>query len=157
MARRVTANEEHRMFLRAIAAYQWDWRVASNIIREEDPLTVEIRRGRIRYVYLSGRAYLTLRPGDGLLSLSLGAGERVREASDPPRYRVVVDEGVVLRGSVLAAGVVDIDPMLRPGDEVIVVSRDDELLGVGRLRVPPIMINGLSRGEVVRVRARRGD
>jgi len=108
-------------------------------------------------VIRNGKVYLTLRPTDGYFSLSIHAAERVRIASKPPRYRLVVSEAAELKGSVLAPVVKMIDESLRPGDEVLIVDESDRLLAVGRLRVPPIMINGLSRGEVARVRARVRD
>lgn len=139
------------LHLRAVAAYQWDWRVAANLVRDGEEYIVDFRRGRPRHVILEGRVYLTLRPGDGLFSLTLSSAERVREASEPPRYRVIVRRGE-FQGSVLAPIVASIDPRLRPGDEVLVVDEDDKLLGVGRLRVPPRALEALSRGEIVRVR-----
>ncbi len=150
MVRRHPTRQE-LLHLRAVAAYQWDWRVAHNIVRDREEYVVDFRRGRPRHVLLGGRVYLTLRPGDGLFSLTLESGVRVLEASEPPRYRVVV-RGPEFQGSVLAPIVVSVDPNLRPGDEVLVVDEDDRLLGVGRLRVPPRALGSLRRGEVVRVR-----
>jgi len=141
-------------YLKGIAAFQWDWRVAESLFSGLEDVVLDVRRGRVRYVIVGGRVYLTLRPGDGFFSLSLEAGERVRRASRPPRYRIVVEGGVELRGSVLAPAVKDMDPELRPGDEALVVGEDDELLGVARVRVPAVMVNGLRRGEIARVRSR---
>jgi len=142
-------------YLKAVAAFQWDWRVAEELFAGLSDVVLDIRRGRVRYVIVGGRVYLTLRPGDGFFSLSLEAGERVRRASQPPRYRIIVEEGVEIRGSVLAPAVRGMDPGLRPGDEALVVGEGDELLGVARVRVPAVMVNGLRRGEVARVRSRR--
>jgi len=141
-------------YLKAVAAFQWDWRVAESLFSDLDDVVLDVRRGRVRYVIVGGRVYLTLRPGDGFFSLSLEAGERVRLASQPPRYRIVVEGGVELRGSVLAPAVKAMDPGLRPGDEALVVDDSDVLLGVARVRVPAVMVNGLRRGEVARVRSR---
>jgi len=149
------ASRDEILWLRSIAAYQWDWTVAESLLPLEEELVLDVRRGVVRHVLRAGKVYLTRRPTDGLLSPSIEAAERIRQASTPPRYRVVVDAGPgELRGSVLVVHVVNIDPGLRPGDEVIIVDRDDRLVGVGRLRVPPVMIEGLSRGEVARVRSK---
>jgi len=149
------ATREDILWLQSIAAYQWDWEVARALLPLDSNYIVDVRRGVIRHVIVEGRVYLTRRPNDGLLSPSIEAGERIRRASEPPRFRVVTRMGVgELRGGVLAKDVVEVDPDLRPGDEVIIVGRDDVLLGVGRLRVPPPMLDGLFRGEVVRVRSK---
>jgi len=149
------ATREDILWLQSIAAYQWDWQVARALFSLGAEYVVDVRRGVIRHVIVEGRVYITRRPNDGLLSPSLKAGERIRQATEPPRFRVVTRKDIgELRGGVLVKDVVEIDPDLRPGDEVIIVGRDDVLLGVGRLRVPPPMLDGLFRGEVVRVRSK---
>lgn len=147
-------SERELWVLRARAAYQWDWRVAEALLPGTRGFRADVVRGRIRYIIMGGMVYLTLRPNDGLLSPSRMAAERIIEASDPPRYRVVVRGDREIRGSILVRDVVSIDPDLRPGDEVVVVDVDDKLIGVGRLRVPLAMLEGLVYGEVVRVRSR---
>ena len=47
------------------------------------------------------------------------------------------------------------DPLARPGDEVIVVDELDSLIGVGKLKLPPVTVKSLEKGEVVRIRALR--
>ena len=142
--------------LRGIAGYQFGEDVAAALLPEGARIDVEITgRGSIRYVYVNGERILTLRPNDGLFSLSIPAASMILQVASPPRLRVGVREGASIRGSVLAPDVVFMDPYLRPGDEVIVVSSgNDKLLGVGRVRIPPVMLEGLERGEVVRVRKR---
>ena len=142
--------------LRGIAGYQFGEDVAGVLLPDGVRVEVEITgRGSIRYIYVDGERLLTLRPNDGLFSLSLPAASRILRATSPPRLRVGVREGASIRGSVLAPDVVFMDPDLRPGDEVIVVlSSSDKLLGVGRVRIPPVMLEGLERGEVVRIRKR---
>ncbi len=148
------AREDDLEILRSIAAFQWDWSVARSLFPPGMDAVVDVRRGRIRHVIVGGRVYVTLRPNDNLLSPGLEAGEAIRRASRPPAYRVVVRGDREIRGGVLARDVSTVDPGARPGDEVLVVDEFDRLLGVGRLRVPPVMVEGLSYGEVVRIRSR---
>lgn len=108
--------------------------------------------GRVRHVWKNGEPYLTLRPNDGYFSLSLRAGEDLRKAVGPPRFRVVVRRGAKVVGSVFPSQVAGGDHGLRPGDEAIVVDEDDRLVAVGRVRIPLWFIKGLDRGEVVRLR-----
>lgn len=148
------ASPEEIEVLKAIAAFQWDWNVAFSLFPKDDEFSVDVRRGRVRHVILKGRVYLTLRPNDGLFSLSISAAERIISSTDSPRFRLVVKRDREIRGSILARDIVDIDPGLRPGDEVVIVDREDSLIGVGRLRVPVNMMEGLVYGEVARVRSR---
>ena len=136
-------------------SFQFDPEVATSILPSPQGFIVEYsRRGMPRYVFKGDRHYLTLKPSDGLFTISIEAGEAIVGASEYPRYRVVVSG--LSGGSVFAHNVVDMDPRLRPGDEVVVVNEADEVIGTGRLKIPLVMLKGLARGEVVRVRHRRG-
>ncbi len=152
MRRRATQDE--LKLLRARAAFQWDWTVANKLFQENVEYILDISRGKIKYIILEGEVYLTLRPNDGLFSLSLKAGEVIRRTTEPPRYRVIVRGDREIKGSVLARDIVAVDSDLRAGDEVLVVDTADRLLGVGRLRVPPLVLEGLEYGEIARVRSR---
>lgn len=136
-------------------ALQFDPVVALNVLPSPRGFLVDYsKRGVPRHVFRGDRYYLTIRPSDGMVSLSIEAGEAVVKSSDYPRYRVVV-KGIP-EGSVFVSDVIDIDEALRPGDEVVVVDDEGVVVGTGRLKIPPAMIKGLNRGEVVRVRRRRG-
>lgn len=139
--------------IRAVLSYQFSPRVAFALTTPEDEVEVEYSsKGRVRFVRLKGERILTRRAGDGLYALSPRAAEVILRVEPPPRFRVIVKDPGLISGSVLVANVERVDHLLRPGDEVIIVDRGDRLVGVGRLRVPPAMISGLERGEVVRVR-----
>ena len=136
-------------------AFQFDPIVATRILPSPENFIVELSKRRVpRYVFRNGKHYLTLKPSDGLFTISLDVGKIVVDASEYPRYRVVVRS--LSGGSVFAHDVVDMDPDLRPGDEVVVVNEDGEVIGTGRLKIPLVMLKGLTRGEIVRVRHRRG-
>jgi len=149
MTRRSPSSGELRV-LWARLSYQFTPKVANALLNGKVEVEYGSRR-RIRYVYLDGSLVLTLRPGDGLFSITMKAGEIIRKVEAPPRFRVIVRDGE-LKGSVFAKDVVGIDPQLRPGDEAIVVTEVDELVGVGRLRLPSYMLKGLQRGEIVRLK-----
>jgi len=139
-------------------AFQFDFNVARSLLPSPDVVSVILSStGRVRYVLVNGVRMLTLRPSDGFFTLSIEAGEIVRRASTPPRFRVVVKGGEVTRikGSVLKPIVLDVDPLARPGDEIIVVDELDNLVGVGKLKLPPIVVKSLGKGEVARIRALR--
>jgi len=75
----------------------------------------------------------------------------------PERRYVVVDDGAVPsirdRGaSVLAPGLVAIDPAVSAGDEVFIMNRSGECIGVGRAKVDATATAAMERGVVVRTR-----
>ena len=75
----------------------------------------------------------------------------------PTRRRVVVDDGAVpsIRdegASVLAPGIISIDPAVAAGDEVFILSANGECIGVGRAKVDAATAGAMERGVVVRTR-----
>jgi len=64
-------------------------------------------------------------------------------------YRVYIDE-FVPQGDILAPGVIDADPVIRPGDEVLVIG--DKAMTTGRAVMSADEMIRSSRGVAVRVR-----
>ncbi|MCE4604540.1 MAG: hypothetical protein F7B20_06215 [Aeropyrum sp.] len=150
MGRRLVDERIYRLLWSRLAL-QFDAGVATALL--EGRLEVSFGAGgRVRQVWKDGEPYLTLRPSDGYASLSIRAAEVVRSSTRPPRYRVIVARGASIVGSVFTSQVVGGDSGLRPGEEALVVDEDDNLIGVGRVRVPLAFIKGLDRGEIVRLR-----
>jgi uncharacterized protein with predicted RNA binding PUA domain len=62
--------------------------------------------------------------------------EILLKSIEKPKLRVVILKDIVpfiQRGrNVFAKHVVDVDPNIRPGDEVIIVDPDDNLIAIGR-------------------------
>ena len=152
MRRKASRAEIERM--KAVLAYQFSPEVADALLRSDDIVVETGGRGSIRGVIVDGARILTLRPGDGMFSITIEAARRIALRVPPPRFRVVVRGDRELSGSVLVGDVLGMDPLLRPGDEVIVVDRGDSILAVGRVKLPAAMLEGLDRGEVVRIRKR---
>ncbi|MCG2874462.1 MAG: prefoldin subunit alpha [Acidilobus sp.] len=149
MPTRRPATEEELGVLRALLSLQFGDDVAKALTSL--PLLVERRRGKIRYVYTAdGERLMTLRPTDFMFTISLRAGEIIRTSTRPPFMRVVVrgyEDGDVRGEMVLLA-----DARIRPGDEVLVVNENDELLAVGKARAPGSLMAKLKGQDVVRVR-----
>lgn len=75
----------------------------------------------------------------------------------PTKRYVVVDGGAVSSirdegASVLAPGLVSIDPDVREGDEVFILTRTGECIGVGRAKVDAATASTMERGLVIRTR-----
>ena len=94
---------------------------------------------------------------DGRFTLGLEGGRRLQEALEPPAYRVVIDdesEPFVRDGkNVFSKFVLEADPDIRPGDEVLVVHERGELLAVGRAELDGESILDFQTGMAVQVRS----
>ena len=95
-----------------------------------------------------GEQLATMVPQYGTLSLTLAGARRWRD-SDATTRRVEID-GFVPSGSVLAPGVLDADPEIRPGDEVLV--EGPAAIAVGRAACHGDAMVEASRGVAVDVR-----
>src|SRR5712692_7093426 len=97
------------------------------------PRTVRIVKSphthKIRHIYVDGTLLATLRAKDGFLALTIDGGRALKRILRPPKYRVKVVRGVeeyILKGGdVFAKHVVNVDPELRPEEEVMVVDSRD--------------------------------
>lgn len=146
--------------LRAIADYQFG-AGAGEVLFPPD-LEIEIRRSR------SGRPRQLIGPtgrlvtlgGDGRFTLGFAGGARLAQGIDPPAYRVCVDgesEPFVRAGEdAFAKFVTEVDPSIRPYDEVLVVDEDGgAILGVGRAELSANGMCDFARGVAVAMREGR--
>ncbi|MCE5337439.1 MAG: phosphoadenosine phosphosulfate reductase family protein [Methanomicrobiaceae archaeon] len=75
----------------------------------------------------------------------------------PTKRYVVIDDGAIpsIRdggASVLAPGLISIDPAVAEGDEVFILTKTGECIGVGRAKVDAATAGTMERGVVVRTR-----
>jgi uncharacterized protein with predicted RNA binding PUA domain len=110
--------------------------------------------GRPRQV-LDGDERLLEYGSDGRFTLGVAGGRRLL-ALDDDRHRVVVgddSEPFVREGrNAFAKFVQAADEGIRPGDEVVVVHYDGDLLGVGRAELPGEAMLDFETGMAVKVR-----
>jgi archaeosine synthase len=88
-------------------------------------------------------------PARGRISLTLRGAALVAESA---ANRVWMDD-FDLRGDLFAVGVLDADPLIRPGEEVA-VCRGEALTAVGVARMPSAEMRAARRGVAVAVRHR---
>lgn len=142
--------------IRAIVNYQFEHDVGRILFPDGVELTYSRRTGRIRHVYYEGKMLATLRPRDGLFSLTIYGAEQLRALLEPLRYRVIVEPGIeafIRKGrSVFARHVVGVDEEIRPGNEVLVTSGEDTLLAVGKAVLSGREMLAFKRGVAVKVR-----
>ncbi len=113
-------------------------------------------RDKVRQIYDGGKRIASLRASNGLLTLSLEGGERLRRFLPFPKSRVVIsDEAVpfVASGrSAFARHVIDADPDLRAGEEVLVVDKNDCLIATGKAVLSAQEMLSFKKGVAVEIR-----
>jgi len=142
--------------IRSVADYQFGRGVGEKLFPENVEIVYSKRTGRIRYVYLDGKRLATLRPMDGLFSLSIEGAKRIVEGRIPTKYIVTIKNSaskfVAEGGDVFAVHVVKADSEIRPKDEVIVVDEKGEVLAVGRAILSGEEMTAFKAGVAVKVR-----
>jgi archaeosine synthase alpha-subunit len=141
----LNAEENKKNFMRAIAEYQFGEDAA--LLFSEDVGKLAVKGRFPKYQLFSGRKQLaTLVPQYGMLALSLEGAELMLKSE---KYLVTIDD-FLPRGSILAPGVTQADPGIRPNDEVIVLGK--KALCVGRAMMSGKEMVKSSRGVAVDVR-----
>ena len=139
-----------------MADYQFGKGVGAKLFPENVEIVRSKRTGRIRYVYLDGKRLATLRPTNGLFSLSISGAKRIVQNAGSTKCLVTVRNDVskfiAKGGDVFAKHVVRADGDIRPTDEVIVVDEGCEVLAVGRAVLSGEEMKAFSRGVAVKVR-----
>ena len=142
--------------IRSVADYQFGKGVGEVLFPDNVELVYSKATGRIRHVYLNGKILATLRPTDGLFSLTVEGAKRIVERVKPLRLWVKVSDDAapfVARGkSVFAKHVVDADEEIRPKEEVIVIDGQENILAVGRAVLTGREMKAFKRGVAVKVR-----
>jgi uncharacterized protein with predicted RNA binding PUA domain len=142
--------------VRSVADYQFGKGVGEALFPDGVEVLFSRATGRIRYVNLNGERLATLRPTDGLLSLSVAASRLMVERLGLARYLVTVRSDVaqyvVDGGDVFAAHVVKVDEGVHAKDEVIVLDEGGRVVAVGRALLSSSEMLVFKTGVAVKVR-----
>jgi uncharacterized protein with predicted RNA binding PUA domain len=148
--------EDTKLRVRSVADYQFGKGVGQKLFPDNIEIQLSPRTGRIRYINLDGERLATLRPTDGLLSLSVKAAQLMAEHVPEAKCFVTVKNDVaqyIARGGdVFAVHVVKVDEEIRPKDEVIAIDEDGKVLAVGRTLLSSAEIKAFKTGVAVKVR-----
>jgi uncharacterized protein with predicted RNA binding PUA domain len=148
--------EDALMRVRSVADYQFGKGVGIKLFPDGVKISFSKATGRIRYVNLGGERLATLRPTDGLLSISVSAARFLAENSRSARCFVTVRRDVAKfiaeGGDVFAVHVVKVDDAVRAKDEVVVVDGDNRVLAVGRALLSGLEMRAFKTGVAVKVR-----
>ena len=141
--------------LRKIADFQFGKNVGAGIFPEDIEIIHSKGTGRIRYVYLRKKRLVTLRPTDGMFSLSIHGAKRIVKNA-VPKCSVTVRDDIskfIREGrSAFAKHVIASDLEIRPQDEVIVLDQRGEVLAVGRAALSGEEMMKFETGVAVRIR-----
>ena len=141
--------------LRTVADYQFGAGAGQTLFPTDERF--EIRRstgGRPRQVHTDD-ARLVSYGVDGRFTLGIAGGRRLLDLPAPANRVVVGDESepFVRDGkNVFAKFVGEVDPAVRPGDEVLVVHERGELLAVGRAELSADGMADFDSGMAVKIR-----
>lgn len=145
--------------IRGIADYQFGPGCGMALFPDDATITHSRNTGRIRHIHLDGALLATLRPMDGLFTLTIAGAKRL--------VSKVVDQGctVTVMGevaefvaegrNVFAKHVIDAGEEVRPGDEVAVLDPTPSVLAVGRALLNREEMLAFDVGVAVRVRRGR--
>jgi len=148
--------ENAKAKVRSIADYQFGKGVGAKLFPENIEIRLSPRTGRIRYINLNGERLATLRPTDGVLSLSIKAAqlmaEKIPDASCFVIVKKDVSQYIARGGDVFAVHVVAVNEEVGAKDEIIVLDEERQVLAVGRTLLSGIEIRAFKTGVAVKVR-----
>ncbi len=144
--------------VRGVAEYQFGPGSGAALFPDGVSFEHSKRTGKVRFIRRGDVLIASLRPTDGLLTLTIAGAERLVSRVNPLGCTVtVLDEVVefVSQGrNVFAKHVVEADDGVRPRDEVIVLDSKKRVLAVGRALLTREEM--LAFGVGVAVKTRRG-
>jgi 7-cyano-7-deazaguanine tRNA-ribosyltransferase len=112
--------------------------------------------GKIRNVIIDGVHAFSMRAHDGRFTPRIEGARMLMQVLPPPRMRVKTEdepaEFAAKGNNVFAKFVIDCDPEIRPGDDVLVVNSKDELAASGRALMNREEMLAFKRGIAVRVK-----
>jgi len=142
--------------IRSIADYQLGKGTGKALFPDKVNIVLSINTGRIRHIYLDHYLLATLRPTDGMFSLTLAGAKRLIKGVKSPRLWVKVQkdiESFIAQGkSVFAKHVVDADEEIRPQEEVIIIGENNRVLAVGKAVLTGKEMKAFKHGVAVKVR-----
>jgi len=145
--------------LRGIADYQFGRGSGGSLFPSNITITYSKGTGRIRHIYLEGKRIATLRPNDGLFTLTIAGAELLLSKMENPIFGVTVAEGVekdITEGkSAFAKHIIEASPNIRSGDEIVVLNKQRRVLAVGRALLNGEEMLAFKTGAAVKVRRGR--
>lgn len=141
---------------RKIADYQFGKGAGRALIPDDAKITFSRTTGRIRHIHSKGKLLATLRPTDGMFSLTVNGAKRLTREAHIADMMVEVSKDAapfIAKGkSVFAKHVIRASPEIRPREEVIVLKENTDVLAAGKAALTGNEMEAFKRGIAVRVR-----
>lgn len=136
-------TEEKMDQAKAIARYQFG-PLAEALFTEE----TTIKGNFPKFMLLDDRTQLAvLVPQFGQMAISIEAAEKlIKSDKYAGQYTVKIDN-FLPKGSLLAPGIIEADPAIRSGDEVIILG--ENVIGVGKAKMSGVEMNSSTKGVAV--------
>ncbi|OWT32533.1 tRNA-guanine(15) transglycosylase [Methanobrevibacter sp. 87.7] len=142
--------------IKAIADYQFGEGAGEALFDGKVKFEKSKKTGKIRHVSVNGKMVANMRASDAFLILTKEGARRLHSATEYPNNRVVVNEDsepFTRDGkSVFCQFVVECDENIRANDEVLLVNKDDDLLGIGKALLNPNEIKSFNKGQAIKTR-----
>lgn len=142
--------------IRGVANYQFGKNVGTMLFTEDVKIKYSTKTGRVRLIFEGNELLATLKPTNGLMALTLAGAKKLRDLTNPPQFRVVVDDDArpfVAKGlNAPARHVVNASKEILPNDEVIVTDQNDKVLAVGKALLTGKEMLAFKRGIAVKIR-----
>jgi uncharacterized protein with predicted RNA binding PUA domain len=145
----------HLNRVRIIADYQFG-RGAGDAIFPDNVEFKMSTTGRVRQILVDEKRIATVRAQDGVLTLGIEGAMRLHGFLKFPQNRVVVNSDAapfVSKGkNAFARHVVNVDPDIRAGEEVMVVDDKDNFLATGKAVLCALEMTAFKKGMAVEIR-----
>ncbi|HDD64326.1 MAG: pseudouridine synthase [Thermoprotei archaeon] len=143
--------------IRCTLNYQYGGNLGDKLLKQGRVTYIKSKNtGRIRYIYLNDKLIASVRASDGFIVLNIEGAKILHKLLPFPCRRVIVRKDVadiIAEGrNVFAKHVVNVDPEIRAGEEVLVVDEEDRLLAIGRAVLAAQEMLSFKRGIAVKVR-----
>ncbi|MCQ2056371.1 MAG: tRNA guanosine(15) transglycosylase TgtA [archaeon] len=149
--------DTNQIRVRATAMYQFGPEATNALLHGKIDLVLSRKTGKVRNVISDGEHVLSMRANDGFYTLRPEGAKRIIELVPTPKFRaIVVDDAVpyILQGrNAFCQFVANMDPNIRPMEEIIVVDKDDNFVATGRAILTWDEIKSFKRGIAVKIRS----
>ena len=142
--------------IRSIANYQFGRNVGVTLFPEEVEIIYSKSTGRIRFINLHDKRIATLRPTDGMFSISILAAISLMKIKERVscfvKVRNDVSKFITKGGDVFAGHIIEANKEIRAQSEVIVLNGNNKVLAVGRALLSGLEMLAFTKGVAVKVR-----
>lgn len=141
---------------RVVVDFQFGKGASQILLDDKIEIVKSKKTGKIRNVKRNGEHILSMRAHDGFFTLKIAGAKLLQKAFKPKKLRVVVNDDSAKFNregmNVFSKFVIDCDEELRPGDEVLVVDKNDNLVAIGKAILNREEMLAFDKGIAVKVR-----